>query len=79
MGYARVIVSAHMFLDAFNFPKGTEVKHVSSHDGSGFCDIEVTLSHPDIPTVIEEGQLPPVVSPSFRRQEPVVFVDWGIK
>lgn len=63
--------------EALHLPCDTEIRHV----GPGAYDTaEITVIHSDLNDVtLAEGELPPVVCPTFRRNVPVEFIEWGQK
>lgn len=70
---ARILITPDFLRELLHLPIGTELR------GSGayhYDQIELFLSHPDLPDV-PLGDRPPLITPTFRRQEAVVFVDWG--
>jgi hypothetical protein len=83
MGYARIRVSFDLLRDALHLPRLAEIKLVAMP--SDPCDpyrleeAEILVAHPDLSDVLAPDELPPLITPTFRRQEPVVFVDWGQK
>ena len=76
MGYGRVRVSFELLCEILHFPVGTEIKHITMAHGPCWDQAEITVSHPDLKPK-PEGEIAPLISPSFRKNEPVEFVDWG--
>lgn len=79
MGAARVRVTLEVLRHALSLPPQTDIRHISMTDA---WTAELTVRHPDIPGPDEprrEGEQVPLASPSFRHNEPVTFLDWGIK
>jgi len=74
MADARMIISEQLLLDCLHLPAGTEIKNVATTHALGYCDVELTVSHPDLHAGADS---PPLITPIFRRQDPVVFIDWG--
>lgn len=77
MRAARVLVTLDLLREALRLPIETDIRFVKtvSHN-----EIELIVHHPDLKDVdIKYGEDPPIASPVFKRQEPVVFVDWGQK
>jgi hypothetical protein len=77
MGAVRVKVSFELLREVLGFPPGTIIKFAETEADGFERDMVMTLTHPDIPAA-PMGGLPPLACPTFRKQEPVVFVDWGI-
>lgn len=78
MRIARVSITQELILsvDAFPFPAGTRIVAANmSVDGR---DVEFVMQHQDLPEVAENQQAP-VAVPSFKRNVPVEFVDWGLR
>ena len=81
MKIARVRVTGQLLREVLCFPLGTEIE-----------DVVLTVQHPDLldwtqpsPVIaacaceLRDEDLPPLILPLFREQEPIVFVDWGQK
>lgn len=81
MGYARILVSAELLRQALHLPADTRVCMAAMpREYSSWEQIELTVAHPDLKdTPLQEGELPPLVCPTFKSQQPVVFVEWGQK
>jgi hypothetical protein len=75
MPYARIRVSLELLREVLHFPFGTEIKLVAMVRNAYGTEAELTVSHPDL----KNEESIPLITPTFRRQEPVVFVDWGQK
>ena len=76
MKVARILVSFDFLREALHLPPCTEIKAVRSYDSPDLA--EITLTHPDLRDVdVAPGEGPPIVSPTFRRNVPVEFLDWG--
>lgn len=75
MGAARVMVSFELLREVLHLPATTEIWFVGTADR----DIaEITVADPGLQDVtLREGEKPPVVTPTFRRNVPVEFVEWG--
>ena len=75
MGKGYFELSHDLLRDILNLPDNAEIDSVS-HCNSKIC--YVWVEHPDIPdwdkSVLADGYL----SPTWRRQEPVVFEGWGV-
>ena len=77
MGYARFRITFELLRDVLHLPAQTEIKLVAMPTSKYWHDeCEITVEHPDIKTH-PEGEVPPLVSPLFHKQDPVVFIDWG--
>ncbi len=77
MKAVTVLVSFDLLREALHLPLLTDIRFVGTSD---FGIAEIVIEHPDLPDVaIVEGQRPPIATPTFRKQEPIVFVDWGLK
>ena len=77
MGAARIIVAVELLRDSLHLPHSTEIL-LARTDRYG--EVELTVVDPDIrDVVLAEGELPPVLNPSFRKQEPIVFEGWNQK
>ncbi len=77
MKRARVWVTYELIRQALVFPVGTDIRFVKVsahlHDAAEFV-----IEHPDLRDVtLAEGEEPPLICPTFQKQEPVVLVDWG--
>lgn len=74
MGVARILVSTELLREALHLPVTTEIR-LARTDRYG--EIELTVADPGIDeTVVAAGEMAPLVNPTFRKQEPVVFVGW---
>lgn len=73
MGYARLSISPALLLHLLHLPANTRILHANVTQGDG--EILLTIAHPEIRD--EPVEPPPIVAPVFKRQEPVVFLDWG--
>jgi len=51
---------------------------VSAYSGDVALVIEFLIKHPDLPNA-ENNQTIKNCVPTFRAQEPVIFIDWGIQ
>jgi hypothetical protein len=78
MGCARIRVSFPFLRELLCLPVLTEIRHASM-SSDGYCDdVELIVSHPDLVDVPRsDGELPPLITPTFRKQEPVVFISWN--
>lgn len=81
MGYARILVSAELLRQALHLPTDTRICMAAMpREYSSWEQVELTVAHPDLKDVpLREGEFPPIVSPTFQHQQPVVFVEWGQK
>jgi hypothetical protein len=71
---ARMLLTPEFCREIMHLPIETEILGSGAYHGK----VEVFLTHPDLADVpLREGDCPPLVRPTVRRQEPVVFVDWG--
>jgi hypothetical protein len=76
MGVARFIVSNQLLHQLLCLPANAEIQSVTTIEDSAFADIEIVVSSPDLrdaPSV----ERPPLVTPTFKKQEPAVLTDWG--
>lgn len=77
MGAARIIITADLLRDALHLPQTTEIR-LARTDRYG--EIELTVVDPALSDApLPEGELPPVVTPTLRTQEPIVFEGWNQK
>ncbi len=71
---ARILISPEFFRELCNLPILTEVLGSGMYHGQ----VEIFVRHPDLDDVpLADDECPPLIRPTWRRQEPVVFVDWG--
>lgn len=76
MGCARLQITNEYLLDRLALPTDTRIIQAEMSDDSR--DVVLYLVHPDLkPVALAEGELPPRIVPSFRRQSDVLMVDWG--
>lgn len=76
MGHARLHVSKELLREALHLPVATDIRFAMTVD---WDTVELIVVHPDLPDVpIVEGQDLPLITPTFRKNIPVEFVDWGI-
>lgn len=76
MGAARLRVSTELLREVLHLPIGTDITCAGTV--VGFDQIELTVTHPDLQDMpAREGTLPPLICPTFRRQEPIVFEGWN--
>jgi hypothetical protein len=68
MGIARLRITGELLREFFKFPNGTELWTDGLED-----QIEINISHPDIPSGIERA----LIEPKFERID-VRLVDWGL-
>lgn len=72
MKSARIVMTPEFVLR--DFPAG--VRLVSARvDGYGY--LELTVAHQDLPDSPADS-LPPIATPSFRRNVPVEFLSWNV-
>lgn len=77
MGYARILVTTELLREVLHLPPDTNILFAKD---DGQFNVELTVSHPDlVGGPGPEGELPPLVTPTFRKQEPIVFEGWGQK
>lgn len=71
MGYARFRVTDQLFLRALGLPLDTEFINAKiARDDIGV--LEFIVSHPDLKgTLNDEGNMPPLVCPTIRRNQPL--------
>lgn len=75
MKIARFLITPE-FLRAALFLPETATLVWAGMDRSG--EIELTVKSPDLKDVeLKEGERPPLISPRYRQQEPILFVEWG--
>lgn len=74
MGYARILVSAELLREALHLPRDTNILFAKMEAG---FNVELTVSHPDLVGGPSPGELPPMATPTFRKQEPIVFEGWN--
>jgi hypothetical protein len=77
MGWARIVVSEQLILDALHFPRGTVMRHVGMCLEHGYVDVELHVAHPDLP-MAKEGQTPRAMPKFEQRDGVVLLVDWGL-
>lgn len=78
MKVARFLVSYPLLAEVLHLPPLSDIRYV----GNGGADMfEVIVEHPDLNDIepVVGDEKPPLVSPMFRRQDPVVFEGWGQK
>ncbi len=76
MGVARIYVTGALLRQAMAFPQRTEIVGASIVRDR-YDTIELIVEHPDLKDETVEGAAPPLVTPTFQRQDPVVLVNWG--
>ena len=79
MRVARIPVSWHLMRQALGLPDDTELCGARVEPDM-WQTVELTVVHPDLRDVtLTDGELPPVATPTMKRQDPVVLVEWGQK
>lgn len=73
VGKGRILISGGLMRERFGFPHDA-----TFHSGEIFDSAEVIVEHPDIPAV-QEGEPLPLLCPTFRKQDEIVFIGWGVK
>ena len=77
MGYARMRVSFEVLRELLHLPLGTDIRGIGLPDDSSWDEAELTIAHSDLKPVLV-GELPPLITPTFRRTEASVdLIDWG--
>jgi hypothetical protein len=76
MGRARLIITGELLRELIPFPATTEIVcSIPSEAGN----VEVIVDDPGIPeTTNTDPDDLPLVTPTFRKNVPVEFVDWGV-
>jgi hypothetical protein len=72
MGRARILITPHLLRQWLPFPASADI--IGSRECCGY--VEIVVESPDLPD--GEGEMP-LAEPTFRKVEPVVFVDWGVR
>ena len=75
MPTVRFLVDTEYLRQALYLPSDVTFVDVEFVPFSVLGQIEFTVTSPSAPSV-PEGEL---VRPTFRKQDPVVFVDWGVE
>ena len=72
---ARMLIAGELLREILHLPVATEIIGSGAYHGG---TVEVFVSHPDLRDIpFQEGVCPPLIRPTFMRQEPVIFEDWG--
>lgn len=75
MKIARFLITPEFLRAALFLPETASLVWAGMHRTG---EIELTVKSPDLRDVtVLEGERPPLISPRYRRQDPVVFVEWG--
>ena len=72
---ARVRIDGALLAEVLNLPVGTEIRG-SPECGGG--QVEILVSHGDLPEMPAVGGTIPLASPSFISQPAVAFGGWGL-
>lgn len=75
MGAARILVTTELLRECLHLPVGTDIVLAVTVEWGHM--IELTVTHPDLKCQAQPSELPPLLTPTFRRQEPVVFEGWN--
>lgn len=77
MGYARMSITNELLIQALALPVDTRILGAEMSDDAR--EIILYVAHPDLQehVIAAQGDLPPLVWPSFRRQPAMVFEKWG--
>lgn len=74
---ARVLVSYELLREMLHLPIAAEICTVRESQ-SLHHSFEIVVKHPDLnDVVLAEGQWPPIVTPTWRKNVPVEFIEWG--
>lgn len=76
MGRARLIVTGPLLLDWMPLPAGSYI--VGSVQSEREDEIEIIVESPELPANEDNADLPRV-TPTFRRNVPIEFVNWGLR
>lgn len=73
-------VSCQLLCELLHLPSDTEIIACWGTDDYSYprgpANVCFKVSHPDL-KVVEKGENIPEISPTFKKQEPVIFVGWG--
>lgn len=78
MGVARFYVSGEMLRQILCLPADTQILAAAdSPESNGRGDVELTVSHPDLPDA--DGPTPPLIEPHYGKeyQAVAVFKGWN--
>ena len=74
MGVASFPCTFELLREVLRLPHDTEILAITQ---TAFSEAEIIVRHPALEDPRPEVGVPPLVNPTFRTQDPVVFVDWG--
>lgn len=70
----RIQITPALFREVIPLPWSADLIGSCQADGV----LEVVVESPDLPDV-PDGERIPIVAPTFRKNVPVEFVDWGLE
>lgn len=75
MRLARILVTPELLRQVLHLPIATDIIRA----GWDRDAIELVVSHPDLPdAVLQEGERPPLATPTFQSNPPVQFIAWNV-